>query len=72
MHASCCLMRHWTTTEAPIDEETRRTFHRPSTFEEVKAQAREMINGGLSDYSVAAALAISVEEVRRLVGAPKQ
>ena len=65
-------MRHWTTTEPPIDDETRRTFHRPSTYEDVKAKMRAMINRGDSDYTVAAALCISVEEVRRLAGGPRK
>ena len=65
-------MRHWTTTEPPIDDETRRTFHRPSTYEDVKAKVCEMINRGDSDYTVASALRISVEEVRRLVGGPRK
>jgi hypothetical protein len=47
------------------DLQARANLHRPQTLEEVRATVRRMLGDGMSDYGVAVALGIAVEQVRR-------
>jgi hypothetical protein len=52
----------------PTEERARANQHRPQAMNELRAAARQMLLDGLGDYSVADALQMSVEQLRRLIG----
>lgn len=45
-----------------------RDRHRPQTRDEMRAAIHGMASGGMSDYGIARATGLSVEQVRRLLG----
>lgn len=46
----------------------RANEHRPKDLDEARDAARQMIRDGYGDHTIAAALQMSVEQVRRLLG----
>lgn len=55
-----------TTPQCNYDAQARK--HAPKTDEEFHAAVRSLIDGGATEYDVAAALRIGVQQVRRVIG----
>lgn len=47
---------------------TGRDRHRPKTREEMRTAVHELASRGMSDYGIAHAVNLAVEEIRRLLG----
>jgi hypothetical protein len=51
---------------------TGKDWHRPATREEMQIAAHEMAARGMTDYAIAAATGLSVEQVRRMLGETRE
>ncbi len=47
-------------------------LHRPRTRDELHVAVHELAARGMTDYGIAAATGLAVEQVRRLIGEPRK
>lgn len=48
-----------------------RDRHRPQTRDELRVAVHELASRGYTDYGIAAATGLAVEQVRRMIGEPR-
>lgn len=48
--------------------EARARQHAPKSIEEFQVAVRHLIDGGTTEYGVSAALGVSIEQIRRMIG----